>query len=82
MKGQLHATPCVQEPRSATPLKFNAAWFLGRWELKDLVGGNFTLVMKKLPEGWVIIHDHASKEESADNSDSGVISSSEKPMSE
>ncbi|MCI0682280.1 MAG: nuclear transport factor 2 family protein [Gemmataceae bacterium] len=35
----------------------------GRWHLtltKDSIGGLFTLVMKKMPEGWRIIHDHTS----------------------
>jgi len=35
----------------------------GRWHLtltKESVGGLFTLVMKKLPEGWRIVHDHTS----------------------
>jgi beta-aspartyl-peptidase (threonine type) len=35
----------------------------GKWELtlsKETVGGRYTLVMKKLPEGWRIIHDHTS----------------------
>ena len=35
----------------------------GKWELtlsKDTVGGRYTLIMKKLPEGWRIVHDHTS----------------------
>jgi ketosteroid isomerase-like protein len=35
----------------------------GRWQLtlsKDSVGGLFTLLMKKRPEGWRIVHDHTS----------------------
>ena len=35
----------------------------GRWHLtlaKDNSGGLFTLWMKKLPEGWRIVHDHTS----------------------
>ena len=35
----------------------------GRWHLtlsKENVGGLFTLLMKKLPEGWCIVHDHTS----------------------
>lgn len=40
------------------------AWVGGRWHLKmsdgkDL-GGLFTLVLRKLPEGWKIVHDHTS----------------------
>jgi ketosteroid isomerase-like protein len=38
------------------------AWVGGHWHLKmpdgkDL-GGVFTLVFRKLPEGWKIVHDH------------------------
>lgn len=35
----------------------------GRWQLvrsKDKPGGVFTLIFRKLPEGWRIIHDHTS----------------------
>jgi uncharacterized protein (TIGR02246 family) len=35
----------------------------GKWELtlsKETVGGRYTLIMKKLDEGWRIIHDHTS----------------------
>jgi ketosteroid isomerase-like protein len=35
----------------------------GRWQLvlsKDKPGGLFTLIVKKLPEGWRIVHDHTS----------------------
>ena len=35
----------------------------GKWELtlaKETVGGRYTLVVKKLAEGWRIIHDHTS----------------------
>ena len=38
---------------------------LGRWEvqLKDsLKGGRFTLVIQRKPEGWRIIHDHTSSD--------------------
>jgi beta-aspartyl-peptidase (threonine type) len=40
------------------------AWVGGRWHLKmsdgkDL-GGLFTLVFRKLPDGWKIVHDHTS----------------------
>ncbi len=36
------------------------ALVLGRWELEGKSGGNFSLVLKKLSSGWVIIHDHTS----------------------
>jgi uncharacterized protein (TIGR02246 family) len=35
----------------------------GKWELtlsKETVGGRYTLIMKKLDDGWRIIHDHTS----------------------
>ncbi len=35
----------------------------GRWKLvtrKETPGGLFTLIFKKLPEGWRIVHDHTS----------------------
>lgn len=41
----------------------DAALVLGRWHLKrekDDVGGVFTLVWQRFPEGWKIIHDHTS----------------------
>jgi ketosteroid isomerase-like protein len=37
----------------------------GRWQLKlkdgKTMGGLYTLWMRKLPEGWRIVHDHTSK---------------------
>jgi ketosteroid isomerase-like protein len=41
----------------------DAALVLGRWHLKrekDDVGGVFSLVWQRFPEGWKIIHDHTS----------------------
>ena len=41
----------------------NAALVLGKWHLKREkgdVGGVFTLVWQRFPEGWRIIHDHTS----------------------
>ena len=39
----------------------------GRWHLdflnKSRVGGLFTLVMQRTPEGWRIVHDHTSVDE-------------------
>ena len=34
-------------------------WFLKREKLDD-IGGLFTLILKKFPDGWKIIHDHSS----------------------
>jgi beta-aspartyl-peptidase (threonine type) len=39
------------------------AWVRGRWQLvtsKETMGGLFTLLVKKLPDGWRIVHDHTS----------------------
>ncbi len=40
----------------------HAAYVLGRWHLtrEEPIGGNFSLVWRKLPEGWRIVHDHTS----------------------
>jgi uncharacterized protein (TIGR02246 family) len=46
-----------------TPLSADAAVVLGRWRLKratDDPHGRFTLIFKRLPEGWRIVHDHTS----------------------
>ncbi|HET9401403.1 MAG TPA: nuclear transport factor 2 family protein [Candidatus Acidoferrales bacterium] len=43
-----------------TPLCADAAMILGEWHLQreKPVGGVFTLVARRFPEGWKIIHDH------------------------
>lgn len=41
----------------------NAVLVRGRWQLKrskDEPGGLFTLIFKRFPEGWRIVHDHTS----------------------
>jgi uncharacterized protein (TIGR02246 family) len=41
----------------------DAALVLGHWRLEraqDRPSGVFTLVLRKLPEGWRIVHDHTS----------------------
>jgi len=46
-----------------TMLSPEAALVLGRWRLKranDEPHGRFTLIFKRLPEGWRIVHDHTS----------------------
>ena len=46
-----------------TVLSPETAVVLGRWRLKrtnDEPRGRFTLIFKRLPEGWRIIHDHTS----------------------
>lgn len=45
------------------PLGPDAAFVLGRWHLRrdaDELGGVFTLVFQRFPEGWKIVHDHTS----------------------
>jgi len=49
-----------------TMLSADAALVLGRWRLQrenDAPWGLFTLVFRKLPEGWRIVHDHTSAAE-------------------
>ncbi len=44
-------------------LSRDAALVLGHWQLKNDGlgrGGVFTLVVRKFPEGWRIVHDHTS----------------------
>lgn len=44
----------------------DAALVLGRWRLdreKDTPGGIFTLVVRELPEGWRVTHDHTSSDQ-------------------
>jgi uncharacterized protein (TIGR02246 family) len=46
-----------------TMLSPDAAVVLGAWRLKranDEPHGRFTLIFKRLPEGWRIVHDHTS----------------------
>jgi uncharacterized protein (TIGR02246 family) len=46
-----------------TLLSPDAAVVLGRWNLKranDQPHGRFTLIFKRMPEGWRIVHDHTS----------------------
>jgi ketosteroid isomerase-like protein len=41
----------------------DSAFVRGRWKLvtsKEPLGGLFTLLFKKKPEGWRIVHDHTS----------------------
>jgi ketosteroid isomerase-like protein len=46
-----------------TPLGADAAIVLGRWQLvrqKDKPHGIFTLLFRRTPAGWRIVHDHTS----------------------
>ncbi len=43
----------------------DAALVLGRWRLDregDTPGGVFSLLVRKLPEGWRVVHDHTSSD--------------------
>jgi beta-aspartyl-peptidase (threonine type) len=47
-----------------TPLGDAAALVLGHWKLdraNEPIGGNFTLVLRKIDGRWVIVHDHTSR---------------------
>ena len=47
-----------------TVLEEHSALVLGRWQLtrkESPVGGNFTLVMRRIDGRWLIIHDHTSR---------------------
>lgn len=47
------------------PLGRDAALVLGRWHLKrdsGEMGGIFTLVFQRFPDGWKIVHDHTSRD--------------------
>jgi hypothetical protein len=44
-------------------LSKDCAYVLGRWSVSvqdEKKGGVFTLILKRFPEGWRIIHDHTS----------------------
>jgi beta-aspartyl-peptidase (threonine type) len=49
-----------------TPLGADAALVLGNWTVRrepDAIGGNFTLVLRRLEGKWLIVHDHTSRAE-------------------
>ena len=48
---------------TVTPLGPDSAYVRGRWQLvpsKDKLTGLFTLIFRRFPEGWRIVHDHTS----------------------
>jgi uncharacterized protein (TIGR02246 family) len=47
-----------------TPLGDSAALILGQWKLdrdKEPVGGNYSIIMRKFGDRWLIVHDHTSR---------------------
>ena len=47
-----------------TPLGDSAAMVLGRWQVdrdNEPLSGNFSLVMRKIDDRWVVVHDHTSR---------------------
>lgn len=43
----------------------DSAWVRGRWQVvttKGALSGLFTLIFKRMPEGWRIVHDHTSQD--------------------
>jgi acetyl esterase/lipase len=51
---------------ASQPSRDAAALVLGRWKLRrnrDPVGGNFSLLFRKIGGRWVIVHDHTSRDE-------------------
>ena len=46
-----------------TPINRDATVVLGRWQLtrtSDAPHGRFTLIFRRTPQGWRIVHDHTS----------------------
>ena len=44
-------------------LDSNSVYVIGRWKVaagEDLKEGLFTIILRRFPEGWRIIHDHTS----------------------
>jgi beta-aspartyl-peptidase (threonine type) len=47
------------------PLGPDRAWAVGRWKVVSgakTAAGYFTLLLRRFPEGWRIVHDHTSGE--------------------
>lgn len=54
------------------PMDHDRAVVFGRWELSrseryEDIGGLFTLVFERGPEGWRIVHDHTSSRTTIDS---------------
>ena len=51
-----------------TPLGDSAALVLGQWNVEresEPLSGNFSLVVRKFDDRWLIIHDHTSRKTEA-----------------
>jgi acetyl esterase/lipase len=51
-----------------TPIGESVALVLGRWRLqrkRDPVGGNFSLLFRRIDDRWLIVHDHTSRDTKA-----------------
>jgi ketosteroid isomerase-like protein len=53
-----------------TPIGSDGALVLGNWRLERTspVGGNFSLVLRRIEGRWLIIHDHTSRAQVTDSS--------------
>ncbi len=63
LKGYWHSPELTFSELEFRFLGPDAALVLGRWHLKrekDDIGGVFSLVWQRFPDGWKIIHDHTS----------------------
>ena len=62
-EGPREGTTIVQAGLCDPPVWWGLSLALGRWELKrasDSPHGRFTLILRKTPDGWRIVHDHTS----------------------
>ena len=62
--GRLTLSGLEITPLGDETLQDGAALVLGQWKLdrqSEPVGGNFTLVFRKIDGRWVIVHDHTSR---------------------
>jgi beta-aspartyl-peptidase (threonine type) len=66
---QRYPDPRAMGHLTFSDLEFNelgedAAFVLGHWRLEreDPVGGAFTLVLRRLDDRWMIVHDHTSRD--------------------
>ena len=56
--------PPQAERTEITPLGDSAALVLGQWNVEresEPLSGNFSLVVRKFDDRWLIVHDHTSR---------------------